>query len=221
RTKADALFCGIDRGDVFATDLQHDFAGIKFRLHAGAKSVPAHVPVPGIHMVRNALFAVAAGTVFGLALEECAAGLEKLQLSKGRLEMKTVRGIQIIDDSYNANPDSMKAALLTLAQMSSNGRRIAVLGRMAELGAQSEPGHREVGRVAADLGVDCVIAIGEEAAWIADEAWRGGIEKVLKFPAVEDSLKALREMAHPGDLILVKGSRSSRMERIVEGLNQP
>ena len=220
RTKADALFCGLDHGDIFATDLRQDFAGMKFRLHSAGRCVDAELPVPGVHMVRNALLAVGAGHVFGLSLEECAAGLAKLALTKGRLEMKIVRGIQVIDDSYNANPDSVKAALLTLAQMSTNGRRIAVLGAMAELGAESENGHRQVGQCAADLGLDCVITIGDDATLIAEEAWRGGIAKVLKFSHIDEAVKALRDLAHAGDLVLVKGSRSAKMERIVEGLDR-
>ena len=220
RTKADALFCGIECGEIYATDLKQDFAGIKFRLHCMGRCVEAELPVPGVHMVRNALLAVGAGHVFGLSLEECAAGLAKIVLTKGRLEMKIVRGIQVIDDTYNANPDSMKAALLTLAQMSANGRRIAVLGAMGELGAESEHGHRSVGQTAADLGIDCVITVGEPAELIADEAWRGGIEKVLKFASTEEAVKALHGIAHAGDLVLIKGSRSAKMERIVEGLDR-
>jgi UDP-N-acetylmuramoyl-tripeptide--D-alanyl-D-alanine ligase len=220
RTKADALFCGLDRGDIHATDLRQDFAGMKFRLHVAGRCVDAELPVPGVHMVRNALLAVGAGHVFGLSIEECAAGIAKLQLTKGRLEMKIVRGVQVIDDSYNANPDSMKAALLTLAQMSTNGRRFAVLGGMAELGAENESGHRAVGRCAADLGLDGVITIGDGANLIAEEAWRGGIAKVLKLADVDQAVKALRELAHAGDLVLVKGSRTAKMERIVEGLNR-
>jgi UDP-N-acetylmuramoyl-tripeptide--D-alanyl-D-alanine ligase len=219
RTKADALFCGLaDDADIRATDFVQDFSGMKFRLHAFGRSVDAQLPVPGIHMVLNALLAVGAGHVFGMTLEECAAGLLNLQLSKGRLEQKVIRGVQLIDDSYNANPESVKAALLTLAQMSTNGRRIAVLGRMAELGAESERGHRSVGESAADLGFDCVITIGDEAALIAEEAWRGGVAKVVKAADSDEAVKALRDFVHAGDLVLVKGSRSARMERIVEGL---
>jgi UDP-N-acetylmuramoyl-tripeptide--D-alanyl-D-alanine ligase len=220
RTKADTIFCGLDRGDIHASDLQTTATGIHFRLHGFGRSVEAALPVPGIHMVHNALLAVGAGHVFGLSLEECAAGLAKARLTRGRLEQKLVRGIQVIDDTYNANPDSMKASLLTLAQMSTNGRRIAVLGRMGELGTEAEHGHREVGRAAVDLGLDCVITVGEEADWIAEEAWRGGLAKVLKFPTSEEAVRALREIARAGDLVLVKGSRSARMERIIEGLHR-
>jgi UDP-N-acetylmuramyl pentapeptide synthase len=169
-------------------------------------------------MVRNALLAVGAGRVFGLSLEECAEGLRKLQLTKGRLEQKLIRGVHILDDTYNANPDSMAAALRTLSQMPAAGRRIAVLGRMAELGSESERGHLSVGEVAAEIGVDCLIAVGDEAAVAADAAWRGGVEKVVKVATNEEAVKSLRDLVRPGDVVLVKGSRSAHMERIVEGL---
>ena len=218
RTKADAVFCGIGQGDVQATELRQDLNGVKFRLSADGRTVDAELPVPGVHMVRNAVLAVGAGRTFGLSLEECAAGLRKLQLTKGRLEQKLIRGVHILDDTYNANPDSMAAALQTLSQMPAAGRRIAVLGKMGELGAESTRGHQSVGEVAAKIGVDCVIGVGEEAALTADAAWRGGVEKVLKVASNEEAVKSLRDFTRPGDVVLVKGSRSAHMERIVEGL---
>jgi len=219
KTKADAIYCGLaDDANIRATELTQDFSGMKFQLHAFGKTVSAQLPVPGIHMVRNALLAVGVGHVFGMSLEESVAGLMNLQLTKGRLEQKVVRGIQVLDDTYNANPDSMKAALLTLSQMSTNGRRIAVLGRMGELGAESERGHRSVGQAASDLGLDCLVSVGDEAKLIAEEAWRGGIATVVKAKDQDEAVKALRDYARAGDIILVKGSRSSQMERIVEGL---
>ena len=218
RTKADAVFCGIDEGDIRASDLRQDFAGIKFRLSAEDRSVEVSLPVPGVHTVRNALLAAAAGRAFGLSLEECAAGLSKLRLTKGRLEQKLARGVQIIDDTYNANPDSMAAALETLAQMPGAGRRIAVLGRMGELGSESERGHQRVGEIAADLGLDCLITVGDEAALTADAAWRGGLSQVIKVASTEEAVKSLRALTRAGDVVLVKGSRSARMERVVEGM---
>nr|MDQ3625217.1 UDP-N-acetylmuramoyl-tripeptide--D-alanyl-D-alanine ligase [Verrucomicrobiota bacterium] len=208
-------------GDVYATGVRQDFDGMKFNLCTEGRSVPAELPVPGLHMVRNALLAVAAGRAFGLALNECAEGLRKLQLTKGRLEQKLVRGLQILDDTYNANPDSMSAALRTLAQMPAAGRRIAVLGRMGELGRETERGHRQVGEVAAELGIDCVIGVGDEPGWIAEAASRGGVRDVLKLGTTEEAVHTLRELARPGDVVLVKGSRSARMERVVEGLQTP
>lgn len=221
RTKADVVLAGINKGEVFASDLRVHSGGTRFVLHADGRTAEAELSVPGEHMVRNAVLAVAAGRVFGLSLEESAAGLTKLQLTKGRLEQKVIRGIQIIDDTYNANPDSVSAALRTLASMPAAGRRIAVLGRMGELGAEAERGHRLVGEVAAQAHLDGVIGVGAEAQWITEAAWRGGVEKVVRVETTEEATKALRELARAGDLVLIKGSRSSRMERIVEGLLAP
>ena len=137
------------------------------------------------------------------------------------LQTKTISGLTILDDTYNANPDSVVAALRTLSSMPAAGRRIAVLGRMGELGAEAERGHREVGESAAREHIDCVVGVGEEAQWIADAAWRGGVEKVMRVESNEEATKALRELARPGDVVLIKGSRSSKMERIVEGLQTP
>ncbi|MEA3211426.1 MAG: UDP-N-acetylmuramoyl-tripeptide--D-alanyl-D-alanine ligase [Chthoniobacter sp.] len=221
RTKADAVFAGIEVGDVQAKNLRPHFTGTRFTLTADGHSVEAELPVPGEHMVRNALLAAAAGRVFGLSLEECAAGMSKLQLTKGRLEHKVVRGIQILDDTYNANPDSMSAALRTLASLPAAGRRIAVLGAMGELGAETERGHRQVGDVVAREHIDALVAVGPQAEWIAETAWRGGVEKVVKVATNDEATRLLRELAKPGDVVLIKGSRSAKMERIVEGLQTP
>jgi UDP-N-acetylmuramyl pentapeptide synthase len=167
-------------------------------------------------MVQNAMLAVAAGRAFGLSLEECAAGLASTPLTKARLQIKEVNGIQFIDDSYNANPDSMKAALRTLVELDTDGRRIAVLGQMSELGEESDHGHREVGEAAATLGVDELIAVGVTGAGIARAAQKAGLEKSLTVDSPEAAAELLGETASPGDLILVKGSRSARMEQVLE-----
>jgi UDP-N-acetylmuramoyl-tripeptide--D-alanyl-D-alanine ligase len=221
RTKADAVFCGIAQGDVTASDIRQDFGGTKFRLHADHRSVEAELPVPGLHMVRNALLAAGAARVFGLTLEECASGYRKLCLTKGRFEQKLTRGVHVIDDTYNANPDSRAAALRTLAQMPAAGARIAVLGRMGELGPHSQDGHRTVGELAAELGLDCVITVGDEAAIAADAAWRGGVEKVRKAGSTDEAARLLHDFVKAGDVVLVKGSRSARMERVVEAMQVP
>ncbi len=135
------------------------------------------IAAPGRHMVRNAMLAVAVGIEYGVPLEECMEGLRRAKLTKGRLERKMVRGICILDDTYNANPDSMVAALETLGQMP--GRRIAVLGQMNELGAESERGHRRVGEAAAREKIDCVITVGSIAERIASAARENGVKHAL------------------------------------------
>ena len=140
--------------------------------------------MPGIHMVPNAVLAVAAARVFGMALERCAEGIGKLRLTKGRLEQKIIRGIHILDDSYNANPDSMYAAIRTLCEIPAAGGAIAVLGRMGELGGEAERGHKQVGRGYSARGIGLRHRSGSEAKWITDTAWRGGVEKVLHFKEI-------------------------------------
>jgi UDP-N-acetylmuramoyl-tripeptide--D-alanyl-D-alanine ligase len=218
RSKGDAVYVGLGKGDVQASNLRPHFHGMRFTITSKGHSVEAELSVPSEHMVRNALLAVAVGQRFGLSLADCAEGLRNLKLTKGRLEQKIVRGIHVLDDTYNANPDSVAAALTTLAQMPAAGRRIAVLGVMGELGAGSEEGHRRVGDVAVSQGVDYLIGVGAEARWITENAYRGGLEKVVHVATTEEAVLLLREAARAGDVVLVKGSRSARMERVVEGL---
>jgi UDP-N-acetylmuramoyl-tripeptide--D-alanyl-D-alanine ligase len=216
RTRAKVMFAGIEKGSIHATEVSQSPTGSEFTILEGAHRCRAQLPVPGIHMVQNAMLAVAAGRAFGLSLEECAAGLASAPLTKARLQIREINGIQFIDDSYNANPDSMKAALRTLVELDADGRRIAVLGEMSELGEESERGHREVGEAAAVFGIDELIAVGAIGAEIAQAAQNAGLRKSIPVAAAEDAAEILANTASPGDLILVKGSRSARMERVLE-----
>ncbi len=218
RSKARTILCGIQGGDIRGSNILFDAAGNRFHVNAFSAEFEAQIAAPGEHMVRNALFAIAVGIIFGLTPSECAAGLAKANLTAGRFEQKIIRGIQVIDDSYNANPDSMIAALRTLAQMPAQGQRIAVLGRMGELGGEAERGHRRVGEAAGALKIDCVVGVGEEAAWISRSAREHGVRKIFQVPSTKEAAGLLRALAFPGDVLLVKGSRVSRMEKIIEGL---
>ncbi|PZR73227.1 MAG: UDP-N-acetylmuramoyl-tripeptide--D-alanyl-D-alanine ligase [Chthoniobacterales bacterium] len=219
RTQAKIIRAGIENGSVRATEVRQSATGSEFTIMEGAHRCRAQLPVPGLHMVQNALLAVAAGRAFGLSLEECAAGLASTPLTKARLQIKEINGIQFIDDSYNANPDSMKAALRTLIELDADGRRIAVLGEMGELGDESERGHREVGEAAAELGVDELIAVGVTGAAIARAAKKAGLENSVAVDAPEEAAELLAHGVAAGDLILVKGSRSARMERVLEAFS--
>ncbi|MEY2493733.1 MAG: UDP-N-acetylmuramoyl-tripeptide--D-alanyl-D-alanine ligase [Verrucomicrobiota bacterium] len=219
RTHAKIILAGIENGSVRATEVRQSATGSEFTILEGAHRCRGQLPVPGIHMVQNAMLAVAAGRAFGLSLEECAAGLASTPLTKARLQIKEINGIQFIDDSYNANPDSMKAALRTLIELGADGRRIAVLGEMGELGEESESGHREVGEAAAELGVDELIAVGTTGAEIAHAARKAGLKKTVAVDAPEEAAELLAQGARAGDLILVKGSRSARMERVLEAFS--
>src|SRR6266568_1561082 len=190
--------------------------GSDFTIHEGAHCCRAQLPVPGLHMVQNAMLAVAAGRVFGLSLEESAAGLAAAPLTKARLQIKEIHGVKFIDDSYNANPDSVKAALRTLVELDVDGKRIAVLGEMRELGDESVRGHREVGETAAELGVDQLIAIGEMGSAIAEAARKAGLEKAAAVRSTNEAAEILADIAAPGDLVLIKGSRAARTELVIE-----
>ena len=218
RTSAKVVTVGFDAGDVRATNVEQLASGMKFTLHANGRSVPAQIPMLGEHMVRNALLAVACGIALGMTLEECVGGLNQNQLTKGRLTQKEVRGIQILHDTYNANPDSMSAAIITLARMPVTGRRFAVLGRMGELGVEAETGHRRVGEIAGREKITHLVAVGQEAEWIADSAVQAGASKVTCVKTNDEASELLLTLAKAGDAILVKGSRSAKMEQIIQAL---
>src|SRR5437764_7656071 len=215
-TSAKVILAGTTEGTVRASEITQSANGTDFTILEGAHRCRAQLPVPGLHMVQNALLGVAAGRIFGLSLEECAAGLAAAPLTKARLQIKEIHGVQFIDDSYNANPDSMKAALRTLVELDTDGKRIAVLGEMRELGDESERGHLEVGETAAALRVDYLIAIGKVAAAIALAAERAGLEKTRTVTSASEAAGILAEIAEPGDLVLIKGSRAARTERVME-----
>ena len=216
RTRAKVILAGTTDGAVRAIEIRQSADGSEFTIVEGAHRCRAQLPVAGLHMVQNALLAVAAGRAFGLSIEECAAGLAAAPLTKARLQIKQIGGVQFLDDSYNANPDSMKAALRTLVELDTDGKRIAVLGEMRELGGESERGHREVGETAATLGVNQLITIGEVAELIAEGARAAGLHQVSSAPSTAEAAKLLGEIAKPGDLVLIKGSRAARTEEVIE-----
>ena len=216
RTRARIIWAGITAGTVSAAEITQSANGSDFTIREGAHRCRAQLPVPGLHMVQNGLLAVAVGRVFGLSLEECAAGLVAAPLTKARLQIKEVHGVQFIDDSYSANPESMKAALRTLVELDAEGKRIAVLGEMGELGRESERGHREVGEEAATLGIDQLITIGKMGKKIARAAEKAGLPKTSAVASTLEAAQLLGEVASPGDLVLIKGSRAARTERVLE-----
>jgi UDP-N-acetylmuramoyl-tripeptide--D-alanyl-D-alanine ligase len=216
RTRAKILLAGIHQGTVHAEDIRQSAGGSEFTILEEAHRCRAQLPVPGLHMVQNALLAVAAGRAFGLSIEECAAGLASTPLTKARLQLRDIHGVQFLDDSYNANPESMKAALRTLVELDAEGQRIAVLGQMSELGAESGHGHADVGRAAAELRIDQLITVGELGAAISRAASSAGLDRVTNVATPSEAAEMLSSITQTGDLVLVKGSRSARMERVLE-----
>jgi UDP-N-acetylmuramoyl-tripeptide--D-alanyl-D-alanine ligase len=216
RTRAKVVFAGTTSGTVRAAEIRQSADGSEFTILEDAHRCRAQLPVTGLHMVQNALLAVAAGRAFGLSIEECAAGLAAAPLTKARLQIKQIGGVHFLDDSYNANPDSMKAALRTLIELDIEGKHIAVLGEMRELGAESERGHREVGETAARLAVDRLITIGDTAKAIAEAARVAGLKNVAPVSSTREASDLLGEIAMPGDLVLIKGSRAAKTEDVIE-----
>ena len=172
----------------------------------------------GRHQVVNALFAVALGCELGLGPDPIAKGLADCKPAKMRLQLWEFNGVRVLDDAYNANADSMAAALVTLHEMPCKGRKVAVLGDMAELGDQSEAAHEEVGRRAAELGVGQLFAVGKHAALMARGARQAGLNRVFEFAEVESVAQAVKLFLKSGDLLLIKASRSTRLERVAKVL---
>ncbi|MCS5635610.1 MAG: UDP-N-acetylmuramoyl-tripeptide--D-alanyl-D-alanine ligase [Myxococcota bacterium] len=169
--------------------------------------------------VINALAAAAAALVAGADLESTARGLELFEGIKGRMAKRTTReGANLVDDTYNANPQSMQSALECLVDLKAKGRGIAILGDMGELGDTSEQAHRQLGRLSAQLGVDELFVLGENAQWIAEEALASGMAPGAVHVEKEHEAigQSVQQLAGPGDWILVKGSRAMKMERLVE-----
>ncbi len=175
----------------------------------------------GLHNVYNGLVAIWIGIKYGLSSEEIQNGLNSFEPSKMRLEIINKNNIKIINDSYNASPDSMKAAIDVLANIECN-RKIAVLGNMYEMGSFAEEGHRSVGEHIANKKIDLLIAVGEKAEWIALEAKKKGLKEENIFIVLtnEDAINTLEQNIQHNDAILIKGSRSMVMEEIASFLQE-
>lgn len=195
--------------------------GARFCLEVAGESIQVQLKAQGTPMLRGALAAAAGAWVLGATLDEIKGALEDFRASAGRLQVVSLpKGMVLIDDTYNANPVSMAAALELLC-LGGEGRAVAVLGEMRELGALAPQAHKELGEKAASLGVKVLLAVGKWASWVAEgarqRAAKGGME-ILEAPDCEEAVGILRRMTRPGDRILVKGSRAAAMETIVEAL---
>ncbi len=189
--------------------------GARFTLADGTE---ARLSLLGRHNVRNALAAVLVGDHFGIPRRQAAEALGSLRPERHRLELLSAEGIFVLDDVYNANPASMREALLLLDSIEARGERRAVLGDMLELGPDSERFHEEAGRQV-PRGAWLYVA-GEFADAVERGARSAGVEakRILKFSSVPEMAEAVAKDARSGDLVLVKGSRGMRLERVVERL---
>lgn len=179
-----------------------------------------HINLLGEHQVFNAVYAIAVGARLGLTRAQIQRGLDQAKPARMRLEVRRVDAITILDDSYNANADSVRAALETLRDYPCEGRRIAILGDMGELGEHTIAAHREVGEFAACNQVDALLAIGKFSAETASAARAQGLTQVCEAATVLRGVQQLESMIQPGDVLLVKASRSSRLDQIVDFLVQ-
>jgi UDP-N-acetylmuramoyl-tripeptide--D-alanyl-D-alanine ligase len=201
--------------DVWAGDVEsHGLNGLSFRIHHSGRLVPAITLLVGRHQVYNALAATAVAVSVGMSLEEVAAALERGAPQARLVVREGWNDCTVLDDTYNASPASMQAALDLLAEL--EGRHVAVLGEMRELGSAADESHRELGRQLAGRA-QVLVAVGELARLIADEAGRSGVETHCVSDA-DAAAVLLGRLVQPSDVVLVKGSRALELDRLVERL---
>jgi UDP-N-acetylmuramoyl-tripeptide--D-alanyl-D-alanine ligase len=191
---------------IYASNIQQKRAHLNFDLHCKNEVIKIKLAMIGLHQIDNALGAAACANELGVNLSLIKEGLEKTTTEKGRLELLESNLFTILDDSYNANPQSMKAAIDTLRTFS--GEKIAVLGSMAELGTNSIKLHQEIGEYASQAGLDKLYTIGEDSKY-----YNGDF-----FPDIESLYNQLKE-CHLGATILIKGSRMMKLDELVDILS--
>jgi UDP-N-acetylmuramoyl-tripeptide--D-alanyl-D-alanine ligase len=212
-----------DGADIRALDVvSHGLDGTEFTLRAPWAERRLRTGMPGRHLVGHALAAVAVAERFDVPLDEVEAALAAGSRADHRMAVGVAAsGATLVDDSYNASPVSVAAALEFLAEtpVTANRRRLAVLGDMLELGPAEERLHREIGTQAAGI-VDALLAVGPRGAWIADAARAAGLASVATADDVEEAITAFDRVlgAGPGDIVLVKGSRGVELDRLVAAL---
>ena len=213
----DAVFFGVNNGDcaVLGKNLSAAEQQIAFTVNSAAGQVDVKLPLEGLHYVPDALAAIAVGLTFEISPVLISCALARFQNADGRQEILNFGGYTIIKDCYNAGPESMAAALSVLHSRA--GRRVAVLGDMLELGSCTQAEHYKVGRLAAE-NADVLLSYGPNSSRMLKGAITGGMsdQNVRAFVDSDKLLNVLRQIAKPGDVILFKGSRGMKMERILE-----
>ncbi|AHM56342.1 UDP-N-acetylmuramoyl-tripeptide--D-alanyl-D-alanine ligase MurF [Peptoclostridium acidaminophilum DSM 3953] len=203
--------------DIVCTEVRDQGGMLEFSVNWGAHDEKFSIPSKGMHNVYNAMAAMAVGIECGLGFDEIRRGLLQFENEKMRLDI-VEKSFIIINDAYNANPDSMKAAIDFLAGYEEK-RKIAVLADMLEMGEFSREGHEIVGEYAAGR-VDILVSVGGAAAYISSRARECGLENVVHFEDRQGAMEYLDELVRPGDVVLVKGSRSMKMEEIANHLQE-
>jgi UDP-N-acetylmuramoyl-tripeptide--D-alanyl-D-alanine ligase len=221
RTKARVVRVGLGKdNDWRAKKVRLDKNGVTFQVECAKQDFAGEyrVNLLGKHQVINALFAIAVSEELGVGRPSIRDGLAQCSPPKMRLNFWEAGGVRVLEDCYNANADSTLAALETLCGLPLQGRRVAVLGDMAELGATSEAAHKEIGKRAAELELAQLFAVGKMAPVVGAAAREAGLLRVFEFADVEGAMKAVKTFLKPGDVVLFKASRAARLERIAETL---
>lgn len=206
------------KNDLFATDIRCDESGTRFLLNG---RLEVFVPMLGRHTACNTLAAIAVGRAMRLSEEEIIASLAVAHGPDMRLQLHELPGgVTLLNDAYNANPNSMRAALETTANLRPPGRRIAVLGDMRELGKSSERYHREIGEFAAGCGLELLGCVGEQSSMMADAAQRAGMAQtaIRRFADAASAAAAVPRWLREGDLVLLKASRSIHLELVAQAI---
>jgi UDP-N-acetylmuramoyl-tripeptide--D-alanyl-D-alanine ligase len=203
--------------DLFATDIECGLDGVRFRLNMSRLIV--FVPLLGKHTAVNALAAIAIARRLGVAEEAVVAGLATATGPEMRLQRIEAGGVTVINDAYNANPNSMRAALETLAALKPTSRRIAILGDMLELGESTEDYHREIGELAGTCGLGVLACVGEQAEQIARAAGMSA-DCVMRYPDAQAAAVDVPKWLNEGDVVLLKGSRGIHLELVAKAIEQ-
>ncbi len=211
------IFFGIENKncDVLAENITENGLSTSFIATKGDIKQKITIPTVGIHNVYDALSAFAVGLEYGISPENIAKGLENYTPSGMRQRIKEINGITVIEDCYNASPDSQKAGLNSLCKIA-KGRKIAVLGDMLELGSYSETAHRNVGKYAAECEIDMLFTYGEQSKFMADSAKKSGLLNVYSFTDKNELTNSLLSEIKTGDTLLFKASRGMKLEEIFE-----
>lgn len=212
------------KNDFHAYDInEKGEAGIDFAVDLNGVKSSFSVMLPGMHNVYNALSAIAVARLFGMEAEDIQKGLMSFRPSKMRMDIVNLsNSVKLINDVYNANPESMKAAIDVLRSLKSRSRSICILGDMLELGELSREEHYKIGAYAAAAGIDILVSAGSFSEDMKQGALASGMGSscVYAFAATEDVVNALQAIIKPGDVILIKGSRRMKMEVIVDFLRE-
>ena len=221
KVEQQTAFVGAGEGmDYLAYDLEREDSHLKCMVRGPHYHFQANIPALGNHMIYPTLMAVAVADRFGLTHDQIVQGIRGFLPTKMRMNLIRCPGdIVILNDCYNANPQSMRAAAAVLGD-AHDRRRVAVVGDMKELGANSQLFHHAVGGYFAEAGVDRLIAIGDLARHMAEGAQEAGLDNAAYYPTMEEAKNALRRELRPGVTILVKASRSMQFEKITEFLQE-